>query len=231
MSDQPMSRREARELERIRATAELPVSGPAADASGVVTQMNSTVESLAQSAAALADKAPDVPVLSRKEARQMERSTTSDSPKFLEFAPGTEVEDVQLASTGPIKVLEPTSLVVDNYRDITNMTVSVPDSNMVIQTGSIELPWLTKAETGQVAVVEAANEADSAVSSETELTVTGISPVPARVHERTRRKASVFPTKLRRGWGVVYLVGVCAFLLGIALCMFIAAVLVGIIKL
>jgi hypothetical protein len=225
MSDQPISRREARELDRQRAAVASSASSnvPGFPQSNAAGELSNDDSPLAQS--------PDVPVLSRKEARQMERSTNVDAPSFLEFSPSTEIEDIQLASTGPMKVLEPTSLVIDNYRDIENMTVSVPDSNMVIQTGSIDLPWLTKVETGQIAVVEAANEADSAVSSEADQLVTGISPIPARVHERTRRKSSVFPTKLRKGWGIVHLVGVSAFILGVVASLFIAGVLLGTIKL
>jgi len=201
MTDQPMSRREARELERAQSGA---VDLPTPEAPEVVV--------------------PAAP-MSRREAREAQRSNTE-----VDFS-GLAVEDIQLPATGPIKILEPTAIVVDAVRDITNMSVVLPGSGAVLNTGAIELPWLDKANTGSIAVVEASQDADQALAAEiVENTNTGINPMPARVHERTRRKASVFPNKLRRGWGVVYLVGISAFILGVALCLFIAGVLLGTIK-
>ncbi|MFM7030592.1 MAG: hypothetical protein ACKOWK_05970 [Micrococcales bacterium] len=173
--------------------------------------------------------------MSRRAAREQgypgDQSSTADDifGKPIEFDDSQEIEDIQLLATGPIKLLEPTAIVVDAVPDITNMSMILPESGLVIQTGAIDLPWLNTESSEIQVVTEAAAAADAA--NKREETATGIHPIPARVHERTRRKASVFPNKLRRGWGVVYLTALSAFLLGALFCAFLAAFLLGLIKL
>jgi hypothetical protein len=158
----------------------------------------------------------------RREVRDLERMRELQS----------STEPVELpTTTGPSSILEPKALVLESVPDLTNLSVVLPDSGSVLTTGSIELPWL-KSETGQTQVIAAAEDADTALAETYSDTNTlGITPIPARHHERTRRRSSVFPTRLRKGWGVVHLVLVSAFLLLALLVGLLAAYMLGIISL
>ena len=232
MNDQPMTRRQAREA---AAAAEL--VAPAQVAEEVAVEVVAEAVENIDSIAALSETpdAQDTP-LSRRELRERERPNTAavtpgDSlfGQLVEFSENHPIDEIQFPSTGPIKILEPTALVVDAVPDITNMSMILSDSGVVIQTGAIDLPWLKTDSAELQEVTDAANAADAA--SKVDAAQTGITPIPARVHERTRRKASVFPSKLRRGWGIVYLTALSAFLLGAVFCAFLAAFMLGLIKL
>lgn len=173
MTDQPMTRREARELERLRAQQGSVVS-PGLEASG-------------------------------------------------EAAGGAQLEvETDTASN---------QIVLESVADVTNMTLILPESGVTLTTGAIELP-VFKPETGEIEIVNAASAADVAHDSEQLAnTVTGITPIPARVHQRSRKRSSVFPTKLRQGWGVVHLVLVSAFIILAIFLALVGAVLLGAIKL
>jgi len=158
--------------------------------------------------------------LTRREARDLERLREVQAKQDPDILP---ISSIHSAS------LEPTTLVVDTVPDITNMVVTLPDAGGVITTGAIELPWL-KTETGQTQVINEAAVADNAIAeTAVDTNSIGITPVAARQHERTRRRVSVFPTRLRKGWGVVHLVMVSAFLLLALLCGLLAAFFLGII--
>ena len=163
--------------------------------------------------------------MTRREARELERlkAVQSETNEVGNYFPKT-------SSTST--VLEHTSLVVEAVPDLNNLSLVLPESGSVLTTGSIELPWLkSEADTGQVEVVEAAEEADLASEAEvTENVVTGIQPIPARNHQRSRRKASVFPDRLRKGWGVVHLVLVSGFVLFALFVAFAASLLLGLIR-
>lgn len=161
--------------------------------------------------------------MTRREARELERQQTTEVSV-------TEVGNYFPAPNASSTGLEHTSLVVEAVPDLNNLSVVLPDSGSVLTTGAIELPWLTKLETGQVEVVEAADAADLAATAElVENTVTGIQPVAARIHQRSRRRASVFPDRLRKGWGVVHLVLISGFVLFTLFTAFVAAMLLGLI--
>jgi len=201
MTDQPLTRRQLRE----QAAAE-PVASAAKrlDGEGDGGESSSPSDSNLQPLSNLVveeSEAGEKPAFavpqSRREARlqlRAEVAGSNSSDLFGQALPvdgSADLDDIQLPATGPIKILEPTAIVVDAVPGITNMSVVLPDSGIVIQTGAIDLPWL-KAESREIQVVtEAAAVADAAAG--TEAPTTGINPIPARVHERTRRKASVFP--------------------------------------
>ncbi|MEY2915193.1 MAG: hypothetical protein RL454_122 [Actinomycetota bacterium] len=135
-------------------------------------------------------------------------------------------------TTGQLSVIEPKSLVVtEPTPDLANLSVVLKESGATLTTGSIELPWLKEVEVDDTAVIEAAAVADVAHDAEiTESVISGIDPIPARIHERSRRRKSVFPTRLRKGWGVVHLVLVSAFVLFALFVALVASILLGIIK-
>jgi len=121
--------------------------------------------------------------LTRREARDLERR------RELQGSPNPDEVPV---STGQTPALEPNTLVVETVPDITNLSLVLGESGAVLTTGPIELSWL-KADTGQTQVVAEAADADSALAeSAVDTNSVGITPIPARQHERTRRKASVF---------------------------------------
>ena len=132
--------------------------------------------------------------------------------------------------SGPIDIVVDTnSIVIEMPKDITNSTLVVPDSGVVLTTGSITLPNI-KADTGEITVIAAAEAADTALASEKrEFAVTGIEPLPARRHMRSRKRSSVFPTRLRKGMGQVYLVLFSAIITAAVLGILAAAYMLGII--
>jgi hypothetical protein len=165
--------------------------------------------------------------MTRREARELERLKASQPDPV-------EVGNYFPQSGSTSTVLEHTSLVVEAVPDLNNLSLVLPESGSVLTTGAIELPWLKAAsdsETGQVEVIEAAAEADQAATTEvTENVVSGIQPMPARNHQRSRRKASVFPDRLRKGWGVVHLVLISGFVLFALFSAFVASMLLGLIR-
>jgi hypothetical protein len=132
--------------------------------------------------------------------------------------------------SGPIDIVSDTnSIVIEMPKDITNSTLLIADSGVVLTTGSITLPPI-KADTGEISLVAAAEAGDAALAGEKrEFVVTGIEPLAARRHLRSRKRSSVFPTRLRRGMGQVYLVLFSAIMTATVLGMLIAAYMLGLI--
>jgi hypothetical protein len=165
--------------------------------------------------------------MTRRQARELERRRD-------QLGSGDSAVAEDFPRTGPIEIETDTAsnqIVVDSVTDVTNMTLILPESGVTLTTGAIELPVL-KPETGEIEIVSAAAAADVAHDQEQIAnTVTGITPIAARVHQRSRKRASVFPTKLRQGWGVVHLVLVSAFILLAIFLALVGAVLLGAIKL
>lgn len=131
--------------------------------------------------------------------------------------------------SGPIDVVPDTnSLVIEMPKDITNSTMVIADGGVTLTTGSITLP---KLDTGEISLVVAAEAADLAVQEDKrDQIVTGIEPLPARRHSRSRKRQSVFPTKLRRGMGQVYIVLFSAILTASVLGLAVIAYMLGYIK-
>jgi hypothetical protein len=161
--------------------------------------------------------------LTRRELRELERARAErayDEP---------ETDDYVSPLTGPIN-LEPKSLVVAAVPDITNISLVIPETGELLKTGAIELPVLNL-DTAEVAQVEAAETADKSLLKErTESVVLGIEPIPARRHTRSRKRSSVFPTNIRRGWGNVYLVLFTAILSVALFGVYLAALMLGYIR-
>ena len=155
--------------------------------------------------------------LSRREARDRERL----------LANGVETAE------------KPAEIVVTDIPDIENLSLILPESGAVLTTGAIELPWLKSDDSvtavAEAATVEAASNAESAdmalANTMESEQVSGIEPRPARTHIRSRKKASVFPNRLRQGWGAVHMVAVSGFVLFTVLVALIGAVLLGAIRL
>jgi hypothetical protein len=180
--------------------------------------------------------------MTRREARELERqrAATGEIRVAVSNSPasgGLPVEAVPMpdfsTGTGPVNVVEPKSLVLTDPRpDISNLTVVLPDSGAVLTTGAIELPWLKETEPEDVAsTVSSAAIADAATVTEIEEhAVVGIDPIPARVYMKSRRKSSVFPDRLRKGWGVVHLVLVSAFIMLLLFAGLLASIMFGFIK-
>lgn len=151
-----------------------------------------------------------------------------------------EARDRERLMPDVVEIAEkPAEIVVSYLPDIENMSVVLPESGAVLTTGAIELPWLKSEDSGtavaDAAVVEAATNAKSAdlalANTMESEQISGIEPRPARTHIRSRKKASVFPNRLRQGWGAVHMVAVSGFVLFTVLVALIGAVLLGAIRL
>jgi len=169
--------------------------------------------------------------MTRREARELERQrersgNTGSVPVV------SESTDEFNPISGPVGILEPKSLLVEAPSEmLENISIVLPDSGSILTTGAIELPWLKPHDEEEAVVTAAAAEADTAANQEIlENEISGIDPIPARTYERSRRKASVFPNRLRKGWGVVHLVLVSAFIMFALLSALVACVLLGVIK-
>lgn len=199
------------------------IPAPAATAPAPVTPAPAPVTpAAAQEPAAPVQETPKPVAATRRsrtaEARAAEQASTDKT--------------TDLFRSGPIDIVSDTnSLVIDMPKDITNSTLVIADSGVVLTTGSITLPTL-KPETGEISLVAAGEAADAALAVEKrEFVVTGIEPQPARRHMRSRKRSSVFPTRLRKGMGQVYLVLFSAIMTAAVLGMLIAAYMLGIIHL
>lgn len=107
---------------------------------------------------------------------------------------------------------ETNSIILPTLPDITGSTFTVPSSNIVVRTGSIELATQSTPATGEITLVTAPQvEVDASRTEEISeidtgmIGVVGIKPIPARSLPK-RNKERVFPGRLRKGWGTVYLV-------------------------
>lgn len=173
---------------------------------------------LAPGAVVQAAPAQPAPVLSRKQLREIERQRSEAIGGVTQVA-----EDEYIpVSTGSIG-LEPEakSIVVTAVPDITNMSIKISETGeqlqtgsitippaavpgVTLQTGSIALPAMNSA-TGEITLVNIGDTADALILGErAEGVVTGIAPLPARKHLRARRSNKVFPTKLKKGKGLLY---------------------------
>lgn len=124
---------------------------------------------------------------------------------------------------------ETNSIVLPSVPDISKSQFVVPDSNIVIRTGAIDLPAQPQPTTGEItlitqpATVIDASQAESVADSDTsKVGVIGINPVPARALPK-RNREKVFPGRLRKGWGTVYLVlGIATLMATVATMVFFA---------
>ena len=124
---------------------------------------------------------------------------------------------------------ETNSIVLPSVPDISMSQFAVPDSNIVIRTGAIDLPSQPQPVTGEITLITqpaAVIDASQAEAPEdidpSRVGVTGINPVPARSLSKKKRE-KVFPGRLRKGWGTVYLVlGIATLMAAIAIIVFFA---------
>lgn len=157
----------------------------------------------------------------RKQLRELERSQI-----------GAEVaEDEYLTPTGPIGLVPETkSLVVEQVRDVTNTLIPVPDSGVSVMTGSITLPVLPVAGTGEIKTIELGDAADDAALQERyDSQTTGITPMAAPMRRGSRKRNRVFTQNLRAGQGQIYwILGSLVVMLAFA-GMYIFALLTGLV--
>jgi hypothetical protein len=222
MTERPLTRRELRELERSRNSGAEAVAGePIQDESFA---QDSEVDFNEPEAIASAS----LPFIDES----LGGSQPLNVPSF-ESPAAAEPEVVDLfPRSGPIDIVTDTnSIVIEMPKDITNSTLVIADSGVVLTTGSITLPTL-KADTGEITVIAAAEAADAALNKEKrDYSVEGIQPLPARRHMRSRKRSSVFPTRLRKGMGQVYMVLFSAVMTAAVLGILVAAYMLGIIHL
>lgn len=222
MTERPLTRRELRELERSRNAGSESVAIEAMPDQQFV--QGSQVDFNEPEAIASAS----LPFIDESLGGNQPLNVAS-----FEAPAAVEPEVVELfPRSGPIDIVTDTnSIVIEMPKDITNSTLVIADSGVVLTTGSITLPNL-KADTGEISVIAAAEAADTALNKEKrDYSVEGIQPLPARVHMRSRKRSSVFPTRLRKGMGQVYMVLFSAVMTAAVLGILVAAYMLGIIHL
>jgi hypothetical protein len=222
MTERPLTRRELRELERSRNAGSESVAIEAMPDQQFV--QGSQVDFYEPEAIASAS----LPFIDERLGGNQPLNVASfEAPAAVE----PEVVDL-FPRSGPIDIVTDTnSIVIEMPKDITNSTLVIADSGVVLTTGSITLPNL-KADTGEISVIAAAEAADTALNKEKrDYSVEGIQPLPARVHMRSRKRSSVFPTRLRKGMGQVYMVLFSAVMTAAVLGILVAAYMLGIIHL
>lgn len=226
MSEEFLTRRQLREREA--AAVQTPLSEPVATRRELRDRERAIQERLDQAQASspaqpvkLPDSSFPLSSVSPEITREPEQT------RFLTEA--SEFVDDSNPGTIPTQVIrrdvstETNSIILPTLPDITGSTFTVPESNIVVRTGAIELPQQPTTMTGEITLVVQPEPIVEYSEPKSELPVdtgkvgiVGIEPVPARALPK-KGKEKVFPGRLRKGWGVVYLV------LGIALLMAVMA--------
>ncbi|MFM6980710.1 MAG: hypothetical protein ACKOWE_04840 [Micrococcales bacterium] len=152
-------------------------------------------------------------------------TAVTETPVVTEFVTQAPFIDEANPGTIPTQVIrrevttDTASIILPTLPDITGSSFVVPESNIVIHTGAIDVPAQPTTPTGEITLITQpepvidASRADYVEPTDTgKIGVLGIEPMPARSLAK-RNKDRVFPGRLRKGWGTVYLV------LGVALVM------------
>ena len=216
MSEEFLTRRQIRELERSGQPVPRPEAKPEQTATSAFALPPEIVDPV------LALRADDIEAIpTRRDLREQQPPSkgaiwplvpvvkqpvveASVEPTTSHQASGT-VED-NLFDVSPNLSLEPqtASLVIDRVNDITNLS-HVLHNGDILQTGSITLPVLST-HTGEMALVADAAEADNAVNADsTTGYVSSITPVRAADVGNFGAQIDIVPSKHQRGEGQLYL--------------------------
>lgn len=214
MSDEFLTRRQIRELER----AGLAVPRPEARPEQTATSALNLPPVVLNPVLALKSEPPSG-FPTRRELREQELAAqkndstemqlvepkaTTVEPAALEPLPG--VVDDSLFEISPILSLESASasIVIDEIRDVTN-SVHMLDSGEILHTGSITLPVLST-NTGEMALVSEAQAADQAATSDAATGyVSSINPVRASEVGNFGAELDIVPPKFKPGESQLYL--------------------------
>lgn len=105
------------------------------------------------------------------------------------------------------------TIILPTIPNLNDNVISVPNSNIVIKTGAIDVVKTEDSQTdevrpitGPIQVIVEAQKADDGLRAESLMQgITSIEPIPAR-RLREKSKTRVFPSKLRKGMGSLYMV-------------------------
>lgn len=214
MSDEVLTRRQIRELERAGLAVPRPEARPEQTATSA---LNLPPEMLNPVLALKAEPSSGLPT--RRELREQEiAAQKNDSTEnqvvepeaiSIEVAapdPLPEIIDDSLFEISPNLSVESASasIVIDEIRDVTN-SVHLLDSGEILHTGSITLPVLST-NTGEMALVSEAQTADQAATTDAAIGyVSSINPVRASEVGNFGAELDIVPPKFKPGESQLYL--------------------------
>lgn len=192
-SDQPRTRRQLRELQRL--TGSDVVNEPVEEDLAIESEF--ALE-------------PDL-------AEQIEVLDADTTPTSFEVKPATASDfsylnnqNEPLFDVSPGLVIEPTtnSIIIDQVQDLTNYTATVSETGEILTTGAIQLPIeLTDNSTGEIQIIQEAAALDSAIQVDNATGfINTIAPMRVTGVVNSASKFKVIPTNLRRGSSHPYMV-------------------------
>jgi hypothetical protein len=195
-SDEPLTRRQLREIQRL--TGSDVINDNAVLQDSLETEIEYEPDLAEQLQDAVVDNSAVVetePAVSPATADDFSYLAAQAEPMF-EVSPGL--------------VVEPTtnSIIIDQVQDLTNYTAMVSETGEILTTGAIQLPIeLTDNSTGEIQIIQEAAALDSAIQVDnTTGFINTIAPMRVTGVVNAISKFKVIPTNLKRGSSHPYLV-------------------------
>ncbi len=190
-SDQPRTRRQLRELQRLTG-------------SDIVNDSVDESVELESEFALQPDLAEQIEVLDAAPTNYEVKPATANDFSYL----NNQAEP--LFDVSPGLVIEPTtnSIIIDQVQDLTNYTATVSETGEILTTGAIQLPIeLTDNSTGEIQIIQEAAALDSAIQVDNATGfINTIAPMRVTGVVNSASKFKVIPTNLRRGSSHPYMV-------------------------
>lgn len=190
-SDEPITRRQLRELQRLTGSEGFNEPGVAEQSLETEINYEPDLAEHLDSAALSANSYEIAPAT----ADDFSYLTAQAEPMF-EVSPGL--------------VIEPTtnSIIIDQVQDLTNYTATVSETGEILTTGAIQLPIeLTDNSTGEIQIIQEAAALDSAIQVDNSTGfINTIAPMRVTGVVNAISKFKVIPTNLKRGSSHPYLV-------------------------
>ncbi len=190
-SDQPRTRRQLRELQRLTG-------------SDIVNDSVDESVELESEFALQPDLAEQIEVLDAAPTNYEVKPATAHDFSYL----NNQAEP--LFDVSPGLVIEPTtnSIIIDQVQDLTNYTATVSETGEILTTGAIQLPIeLTDNSTGEIQIIQEAAALDSAIQVDNATGfINTIAPMRVTGVVNSASKFKVIPTNLRRGSSHPYMV-------------------------
>jgi hypothetical protein len=190
-SDQPRTRRQLRELQRLTG-------------SDIVNDSVDESVELESEFALQPDLAEQIEVLDAAPTNYDVKPATANDFSYL----NNQAEP--LFDVSPGLVIEPTtnSIIIDQVQDLTNYTATVSETGEILTTGAIQLPIeLTDNSTGEIQIIQEAAALDSAIQVDNATGfINTIAPMRVTGVVNSASKFKVIPTNLRRGSSHPYMV-------------------------
>ncbi|MFM6963154.1 MAG: hypothetical protein ACKOWJ_02635 [Micrococcales bacterium] len=190
-SDEPLTRRQIREFERLTGSdiQEEPVSTATSSFEVRLPYDDDLVE--------------QVPELANTNA--LEVIEADEAPNFA-ASPGMVIEPVT------------NSIVIDQVQDLSNYTSTINSTGEILTTGAIQIPvFLPESDTGEVKIIEQADALDAAIQADNAAGfINSVAPVRVTGIVGILGRSKVIPTNLRKGRSQPFMVLATAVLIILA---------------